>query len=101
MNLPLANANCVGHNDLCKMVSPNNSESPEIEPDYIETDKFTPNIRIGEPKVSADKVQNPNNSDFAYNESHGNDNHGIFCVTRKDSELIDIESIFNDDKNAM
>jgi len=43
------NTNCVGHNDLCKVVFPNNSETPkqdiEIyktgdykEPDYIEAD---------------------------------------------------------------
>lgn len=71
MNLPLANTDCkvqmnltnidyVGHNDLCKVVSPNYSETPKTdicktgdykEPDYMESNSFTSNVRIGEPKV--------------------------------------------------
>ena len=31
-------------------------------------------------------------------ESHGENNHGIFCVTGNDSDFIDIDSIFEDDK---
>lgn len=46
LNLPLANIDCVGHNDLCK------------------------------------------------NEFHDNSNHGIFCVTEKDLDLIDIDELF-------
>lgn len=45
-------------------------------------------------KVSAGKEQNPNNSDFADNESHGNNNHGIFCVTGDDPRLIDIDDLY-------
>lgn len=40
------------------------------EPDYIEADK----------------------------ESHCNNDHGIFCVTGKDSGFIDINSILDEDK---
>ena len=47
-----------------------------------------------EPKVSADKEQNPNYSDLADSESHDNSNHGIFCVTGNDLELVDIEDLF-------
>ena len=47
--------------------------------------------------VSADKVQNPNNSDFADNESHGGEIPcELFCVTRSDLDYTD--SIFDDDK---
>lgn len=48
---------------------------------------------IGEPKVSADKEQNPNNSYSANNDSHGECNQGIF-VTGKDSDYIDIEDLY-------
>ncbi len=69
----LTNTDCVGQDELCKVVSPKNSETPkqdiEIcktgdykEPGHIESNNFTPNVRIGEPKVSADKVQNTNYS---------------------------------------
>lgn len=49
---------------------------------------------IGEPKVSVDNEQNPNYSDLADNESHDKSDHGIFCVTRKDSDYIDIDELF-------
>lgn len=49
---------------------------------------------IGESKVSADKEQEPNYSDVADNESHDNNNHGIFCITDKDVDLIDIEDLY-------
>ncbi len=73
----LTNIDCVGQNELCKVVSPKNSETPkwdiEIcktgdykEPDYIETDS----------------------------ESHGNNDHELFCVMGKDSDLIDIEDLY-------
>ena len=36
---------------------------------------------------------------YADNESHGAKLHGgLFCVTGKDLELIDIDSIFDNDK---
>lgn len=76
------------------MVSPKNSETPKIEPDYTEADNFTPNIRIGEPKVSADKEQSTNNSDSACTKSHGEYNHGIFCATGNDSDYIDIDDLY-------
>ena len=46
MNLPLANIDCVGQNDLCK------------------------------------------------DESHGECNHGLFCVTEKDLDFIDIDDLY-------
>lgn len=49
---------------------------------------------IGKPKVSADKEQNSNYSDIADNKSHDNSNHGIFCVTGNDVELIDIDDLY-------
>lgn len=36
--------------------------------------------------------------DLCKNESHDNRSHGIFCVTGNDSGLVDISSIFDDDK---
>ena len=50
--------------------------------------------KIGEPKVSAGKEQNTNNSDIADNDAHGECNHGIFCVTGNDSDYIDIEDLY-------
>lgn len=47
-----------------------------------------------EPKVSAGKEQSPNYSDIADNESHDNSNHGIFCVTGNDVELIGIDDLY-------
>lgn len=98
----MGNIDCVGQDELYR-----DNRTPTgvqfktgdyKEPDYIESNNFTLNNRIGEPKVSADKEQIPNNSDIADNESHGEYNHGLFCVTEKDSDLIDIDSIFDDDK---
>lgn len=68
----LTNTDCVGYDFLCK-----ENRTPSCvqfktgdykEPDYIEAD----------------------------NESHDNSSHGIFCVTGKDSDSIDIDSIFDD-----
>lgn len=99
----LANVGCAGHNELCK-----NNHTPTgvqfktgdgKELDYMKSNNFTPNNRIGEPKVSADKEQNPNYSDISDNESHGGEIPcELFFVTGKDSGLIDIESMFDDDK---
>ncbi|RKI86956.1 hypothetical protein D7V94_22000 [Parablautia intestinalis] len=66
----------------------------EVQPDYIETNNFSPSVRIGEPKVSADKEQNLKISDIADDESHDNSNHGIFCVTGKDLDCIDIDDLY-------
>lgn len=79
MNLPLENADCVGQDELCKVVT-NNSEAPKTGFD--------------EPKVSAGKKQSTNNSDSAINESHDESNHELFCVTGKDSDYIDIEDLY-------
>ena len=49
---------------------------------------------IGEPKLSADKEQNPNNSDIADNESHDKNDHGIFCVTGNDVESVDVDDLY-------
>ncbi len=73
----LTSIDCVGQNDPCKVVSPKNLETPKRdievyktgdykEPDYIEVD----------------------------NESHGECNHELFCITGKDLDLIDIEDLF-------
>lgn len=106
VQLDLANNDCIGQNILCKMVVTNNSEAPMTnndickmgdykEPDYMESNSFTSNVRISEPKVSADKEQNPNNSYSAYNESHsGEIPCELFCVTEKDSDYIDIDDLY-------
>ena len=63
---------CVGQNELYKVVStPTGAQSQTgdyKEPDYIDAD----------------------------NESHGECNHELFCITGKDSDYIDIDSIFDD-----
>lgn len=71
MNLTLANTGCVGHNDLCKVVfTPISVQSKTDdcnEPDYIETD----------------------------NESHSGEIFcGLFFVTGKNSDYIDIDDLY-------
>lgn len=39
-------------------------------------------------------VNNGNNEQNIYSESHGEDNHGIFCVTGNDSGLVDIDGLY-------
>ncbi|MFG6324880.1 MAG: hypothetical protein K1W41_27235 [Lachnospiraceae bacterium] len=100
------NIDCVGQNDLCKVVSTPigvQSETNDYkEPDYIEPENFAPSIRIGEPKVSADKEHNPNNSDSTYIKSHGVEiPRELFCVTGKDSELISIDNMFDESKSVV
>lgn len=80
----LTNIDCVGQNELCKVVSPNYSETPKQDigiyktgdyngPDYIEADNFTPKD----------------------SESHsGKIRRESFCVTGKDSDYIDIEDLY-------
>lgn len=73
----------------------NNFVTTKIEPDYIEADNLTSNVKIGEPKVLADKEQNPDYSDIADGESHGVEIPcGLFCVAGKDLDLIDIEDLY-------
>lgn len=61
---------CVGQDELYKVVSTPTGVQSQTgdykEPDYIDAD----------------------------NESHGEYNHGIFCVTGKDSDYIDIDDLF-------
>lgn len=68
--MDLANIDCVGHNDLYKVVSAPTGEHTKTgdykEPDYIEAD----------------------------NESHGNNDRGIFCVIENDSDCIDIDDLY-------
>lgn len=72
------------------------------EPVYMEHDFSVEEIldmpvmgdEIGKSKVLADNEQNPNYSDIADSESHDRSNHGILCVTGKDSELIDIDDLY-------
>ena len=90
----MANTGFAGHNDLCKVVSTPTgvqSKTGDYEEDYIEADNLTSNIKIGEPKVSAGKGQNTNNSDSADSESHGQIDQESFCVTENYSDLIDID----------
>ena len=76
LNLPLKNADCVEQDELCKVVStPTGVQSKTgdyKEPDYIESNNFTPKD----------------------SESHDNSNHGIFCVSEKDLEGIDIDDLY-------
>lgn len=59
------------------------------EPENIESNNFTPNVRIGESNNFTDKEQNLNNSDSAINESHGRKiGCELFCVTGKDSDTL-------------
>lgn len=78
VNLALANIDCVRQDKLCKAVStPSGVQSKTgdySEPDYIETN----------------------------NESHGGEIPcELFGVTDNDSDLIDIDSIFDDNKVVM
>ncbi|MCM1235922.1 MAG: hypothetical protein NC489_38005, partial [Ruminococcus flavefaciens] len=61
------------------------------EPVFMKKD-FT--IEEIEPKVSADKEQNPNNSDIATNESHDNSSHEIFCTNGKDFDATGIDDLY-------
>ena len=62
---------CIGSDEPCKMVSPQVSGSP----------------KQGSIPSKMD--------DINVDESQGNSNHGIFCVTGKDLDCIDIPSIKN------
>ena len=70
VQMNLTKTDCVGHDFFCKVVStPIGAEAKTgdyKEPDYIEAD----------------------------NESHDKSNHGIFCVTEKDSDCIDIDDMY-------
>lgn len=50
--------------------------------------------------IEGEVQMNPANTDcmgqddLCKNESHDNSNHGIFCVTGKDSDYIDIDDLF-------
>ncbi|NBJ95425.1 hypothetical protein [Parablautia muri] len=73
----LTNTNCVGQD------SKNCKTGDFKEPDYI--------VKIGEPKVSADKELDPNYLGEADNESHGRKiDRELFCVTGKNIDYIDI-----------
>ena len=88
MNLPLENADCevqinmantdsVGKDELCKVVSPKNSETPKQDIEVYKTGDYK------EP----DHIE-------ADSESHDEKNHGIFCVIENDSDCIDIEDLY-------
>jgi len=61
---------CVGQNELCKVESFNNSKT----------------LKQGSISYKIDNINT--------NESHDNSNHGIFCVTGKDIDCIDIDDLF-------
>ena len=73
----LTNIDCVGQDDLCKVESPKNSETPMTNNDICKTGDY--------------KELDYTESD---NKSHDNSNHGIFCVSGKDSDCIDIDELF-------
>ena len=60
------------------------------EPDPIEQD-FTIEEILDMPVMSRDSDKQDNISNI---QSHDNSNHGIFCVTDKDVDLIDIEDLY-------
>ena len=66
----IANIDCVGQDKICKdnhtPIGVEVKTGDYKEPDYIEAD----------------------------NESHDKSNHGIFCVTEKDSDCIDIDDMY-------
>ena len=70
----LTNTDCVEQDDLCRVESRNNFVTPKQDTISSKTD------------------------DININESHDNSSHGIFCVTRKNSDCIDIDSIVDNDK---
>lgn len=70
MNLPLVNTDCVGQNEVCKVESSNNFKTLKQDAISSKTD------------------------DININESHDNSSHGIFCVTGKDSDYIDIDDLY-------
>ena len=74
VQMNLTNIDCVGQDEVCKEYPTPNGVQFKTG-DYKELDH-----------IEAD------------NESHGNNDHGIFCVTEKDSKYIDIDGIFNYDK---
>lgn len=63
------------------------SESPMTNNDIFQTGDYKEPENV-ESNNFTDKEQNPNYSDSAINESHDNSNHGIFCVTGKDSDTL-------------
>ncbi len=66
----LTNTDCMEQDDLCRVESRNNFVTPKQDTISSKTD----GINI--------------------NESHDNSSHGIFCVTGKDSDYIDIEDLY-------
>lgn len=73
----LANIDCVGQDDLCKVESPKNSETPMTNNDICKTGDY--------------KEPDYTESD---NKSHDNSNHGIFCATEKYLDLIAIDNLY-------
>lgn len=70
VQMNLTNTDCVEQDELCKVVSTPTGVQSQTgdynEPDYIEVD----------------------------NESHGECNHELFCITGKDSDYIDIDELY-------
>ena len=70
VQMNLTNTDCVEQDELCKVVSTPTGVQSQTgdynEPDYIEVD----------------------------NESHGECNHELFCITGKDSDYIDIYELY-------
>ena len=75
--LTLTNADYVGQNELCRVVSPKVSETPKQDIEVYKTGDYKESNYIE-----------------IVNESHGDNYHELFCVTEKDSDLIDIDDLY-------
>ena len=74
-NLPLVNIDYVGQDEVCKVEFPNNSETPKQDTISSKADDININESQGQ-KIGCE----------------------LFCVTEKDLEFIDIDSIFDNNK---
>ncbi len=78
VQMNLANTDCVGQDDICKVVSPKNSETPKQDIEVYKTGDYK----------ETDYIKTDN-------ESYDRNDHGLLCVIEKDSDYID--SVFDDE----
>ena len=84
-------------NEVRNVADDNWEESVSIEHDFsIEEILVMPTE--GEVQMNLTNTDSVGQDDLYKNKSHGECNHGLFCVTGNDSGLVDISSIFDDDK---
>ena len=77
VQMNLTNMDCVGQNELCKVVSPKNSETPKQDIEFYKTGDCRESVYIETDNVS-----------------HGECNHKLFCVNGNDSDYIDIDDLY-------